>query len=116
MKSNIKRKFLPIYAERIRHFRQLSELTQAQLAEKSDMTTENINKIENGKVSPPIETLNKIAEALNIQTFQFFTEQHDDCFKQMSDDQMAVWEMIQESPPKVVFAVRTLLEAMEEKL
>ena len=41
-------------------------LTMVQLAELSGITPSNLSNYTNGKVSPTLETLNKIADALNI--------------------------------------------------
>lgn len=48
-------------------------LTQEQLAEKSGLSRNSIQKIETGKVSPTVETLEKLALAFNMD-FQSFID------------------------------------------
>ena len=48
-------------------------LTQEQLAEKSGLSRNSIQKIETGKVSPTVETLEKLALAFNMD-FQTFVD------------------------------------------
>ncbi|MBQ4078474.1 helix-turn-helix transcriptional regulator [bacterium] len=48
-------------------------LTQEQLAEKSGLSRNSIQKIETGKVSPTVETLEKLALAFNMD-FQTFID------------------------------------------
>ena len=110
MKKDINFKPRTIYAERIRHFRRLRSLTQEELAFRTGLSKEHINKIENDKTTPPLDTLYNIAAALNVEAFQFLTDLHDDCYKEMSEDQIAVIEMIYEADTKIVNAIKILLE------
>ncbi len=56
--------------EKIRRVRKENGLTQKQLAEKCKMYESQIRKYELGKANPKIETIEKIAKALNISTRQ----------------------------------------------
>ena len=53
-------------SDKIRQFRILKGYTQKQLAEKCGMYESQIRKYETGKANPKIETLQKIAKALEI--------------------------------------------------
>jgi transcriptional regulator with XRE-family HTH domain len=53
-------------------------LTLKQLAEKAGCSDAYISQIENGKVSPSIASLKKIAEALKTKITDFFVEVQDD--------------------------------------
>ena len=55
-------------------FRKREKLTQAQLALKIDKSFNYINSIECAAFFPPPETIQKIAEALNIRPMQLFDE------------------------------------------
>lgn len=50
--------------ERIKQLREAAGLTQTQLAEKTGLKQENINRIEKGKYSTGQDILTKIASAL----------------------------------------------------
>lgn len=52
--------------KRIKEFRKIRGLTQKQLAEKLGVTTITIQNYENNRREPNIETLNKIADVLNV--------------------------------------------------
>lgn len=55
---------------RIKDLRELSNLTQAQLGEKADISRNYISSIENGRYSPSIESLKKIAKSLDVTLLQ----------------------------------------------
>lgn len=58
--------------KRVKHFRRLSRLTQAQLAEKADLSVNYISEIENGTASPTLKTLLKLAQALDVEVEELF--------------------------------------------
>jgi transcriptional regulator with XRE-family HTH domain len=57
----------------MRHNRQLLGLSQAKLAERVVTATNYISKIESKKQFPSIPMLEKIADALNIDTIELFS-------------------------------------------
>ena len=61
-----------LVGKRIRFFREQDELTQAQLAEKTGLSDNFIGLIERGIKHPTLETLDKIAKALEVQLGEFF--------------------------------------------
>ncbi len=52
--------------ERIRKYRRLKDLTQAELAEQVGINKQNISRYESGKAEPRKSTLKKLADALEI--------------------------------------------------
>ncbi len=52
--------------QNIKFYRDKLSMSQAKLSELTDMEPANINRIENGKVVPIIETLLKICNALEV--------------------------------------------------
>lgn len=64
--------------QRIRAQRQSNNLTLRQLAEKVGCTEAYLSQIENGKVSPSIASLKKIADGLQTKITDFFVESQDD--------------------------------------
>ncbi len=65
----------------LRRLRTERNLTLLQLADKTSVTAAYISKLENEKVSPSIQTLQKIAEALEVSIIEFFDNDlvHDPC-------------------------------------
>lgn len=60
--------------ERIKHIRKESGVTQKQLAEKLGMTQAAIVQFESEKSNPKIDTLKKIANALNVSVTDFLDD------------------------------------------
>lgn len=54
------------FGERVKKLRKEKNLTQAQLAEKIDRDERTIVAIETGTRNPTLNTIHKIAQALNI--------------------------------------------------
>ena len=65
-----------ILVKNIKYFRLKSNMTQEQLAEKSDLSVSYIKQIESGKEFKNItfNTFSKIAKALNIDVKELFHE------------------------------------------
>lgn len=61
-----------ILAKSIVKLRALRGITQEQLAVASDLGTKMIHKVENQKVNPSLENLDKIAKALNVPVHVLF--------------------------------------------
>ncbi len=60
----------------VRVERTIKRLTQAQLAELIDVHEKYIGKIEAGKQNITIKTLNKLANALNIDVYRLLEEKN----------------------------------------
>ena len=65
-------KLLECLASNIRKFRKMRHLTQEQLAEKAGTSTTYIGTIEIGRKFPSPKMIDKIAEALEIESLQLF--------------------------------------------
>jgi len=66
--ANIRKKL----GMRILQLRTEANLTQTQLAEKAELSTDSISRIERGQRAPSIESLEKIAKALKTQVRELF--------------------------------------------
>jgi len=55
-----------IFGANLRHHRKAKRLTQAELAERVDLSTEMISKIERGAATPSFETIRRLAESLAL--------------------------------------------------
>jgi transcriptional regulator with XRE-family HTH domain len=58
--------------QRVKYFRRLSRLTQAQLAEKADLSVNYVSEIETGVASPTLKTLLKLAQELDVEMEDLF--------------------------------------------
>lgn len=59
---------------KIRHMRLQNKLTLQKVAERTGFTKSYLSMVESGKKSPPIATLSKIAQALNVDIAAFFEQ------------------------------------------
>jgi transcriptional regulator with XRE-family HTH domain len=53
--------------DRLKNLRTLNALTQAELAERTGLTTAAVTRVERDEVEPRPSTLRKLAKALNVQ-------------------------------------------------
>lgn len=64
------------FGQRVKELRKSQNLTQEQLAEKIEMDTQNLCKMENGNHFPQTKNLDKIAKALNVDIKELFEYEH----------------------------------------
>mgnify|MGYP003292090722 CR=1 FL=1 len=55
--------------EQIKNYRHLNHLTQQQLADRANITKQSISRIERGKLSPSLDTLYDLSDALNCSIY-----------------------------------------------
>ena len=67
-KTNLKVKF----GRKLRQIRRLKNLTQEQLAEATGISVEFVSNIERGINAPSFDTLEKLAEVLNVSYVDLF--------------------------------------------
>jgi len=63
-----------IFVQNLRKYRRKCGLTQAQLADKVDVSTHHIGMIELERNCPTFELMERIAEALNIKIYELFVD------------------------------------------
>lgn len=61
-----------IFGANLRHYRKAKDLTQADLAEKVELSTEMISKIERGIAAPSFSTIERLSEILGVPEVVFF--------------------------------------------
>ncbi len=65
--------FKILFGKRIKYFRELKDFTQERLAELANIEQSSLSNIECGRVYPTFETLYRLATALEVEPYQFFT-------------------------------------------
>lgn len=70
----MKNKIRKILSENIRYYRFKMKYTQETLAEKADLSTRYISDIENENGNIPIDTLENIANVLNVEPYMLLKE------------------------------------------
>jgi transcriptional regulator with XRE-family HTH domain len=63
-----------VFVQNLRKHRRKCGLTQAQLAEKVNVSTHHIGMIELSRNNPTLELVERIAEALNIEIYELFID------------------------------------------
>lgn len=66
-----------LLGKRIKELRKSRGLSQYQLSEKINIDPKHISRIEVGKSYPSLDTLEKIAKALNVEIKDFFEFMHE---------------------------------------
>lgn len=69
-------------AENIRNERRIKNMSQMELAEKSDVSLDTIKSIEAGRRAVSMDTFNRIADALEIPPYILMKEE-DSCLEKM---------------------------------
>lgn len=64
-----------VIGQNIRRLREEAKITLTLLANKAELTKSALSKIETGQISPPISTLLRIANGLNVSIMDFFEEE-----------------------------------------
>ena len=85
--------------EKIKNLRILCDLTQEELADRTELTKGYISQLENGLTSPSIATLIDILSALGTNLKEFFSDEddekivfsEDDYFEKDNDDHLITW-------------------------
>jgi len=72
MKTTKKYDIKKMLGANIKLIRKKRKMTQERLAELIDIAPPNISYIENGKFAPSIETLQKIAAALEVEPYELY--------------------------------------------
>jgi transcriptional regulator with XRE-family HTH domain len=66
-----------LMGRRIRHLRNIGQMTQEQLGQKAGLSYKYVGAIERGEKNAPIETLIKIATALKVELHELFIFDHE---------------------------------------
>ena len=65
-----------IFSKNLRYYRLHNKLTQEELAEKVDLSAKYISDLERSEFSPSLEKLDKLAEALNVETYKLLKDEN----------------------------------------
>lgn len=61
-----------LFGQRVKYLRRLRNLTQAQLAEKIDLSVNYISQIETGVATPTFKTIQLLAQGLEVEVKELF--------------------------------------------
>ncbi len=66
-----------LLGRRVRHFRNLRNMTQQKLGEEADLNYKYLGAIERGEKNPTIDIVAKIADALDVHLYELFLFEHE---------------------------------------
>ncbi len=66
-----------LLGRRVKHFRNLRNITQQKLGEKADLNNKYLGAIERGEKNPTIDIVAKIASTLDIHLYELFLFEHE---------------------------------------
>ena len=66
-----------LFGKRVRALRKNKGLSQEELAEKTDISSKYLSRVEMGQHFPSIDTLDKLANALKVELKDFFEFAHE---------------------------------------
>ena len=108
---------MPI-GERLRELRESRNLSQGDIEQRSGLLRCYTSRVENGHTVPSLETLQKIAFALDLQLAQFFSDQtvsQDMSALHLGEDEIRFLTQIQRYSARLSENDRKLLLAMVRK-
>lgn len=105
---------LEIIGAKIRLYRNMKKWTQEQLAEKISSTASYIGQIERGEVNFRIQTVGKIAEALEVSLFSLFEYDHLTEIRNNKSALDSLTLLLQQSPSTQRKMYRVLRELLSE--
>lgn len=92
-----------VFGEQIRILRYDKNMTQEQLAEISDISVSFLGEIERGRKSPTIETVEKLAMALNISMSRLMARCDSDMATAKRDK---IYSLLSEYTERIICAYR----------
>lgn len=94
---------------RLKEIRKARGLTQEALAEKVDLTPQYLSRLEAGHQSPSVETVARLAEALDLELYELFNFGHQGTVKEVRE---RLRKLIQESREEELRLGLKLLHAL----
>ena len=95
--ADIKRKF----GVRLFQLRTKEGMTQAELAEKANLSTDSISRMERGERAPSLESIERIAGALGIEPIQLlnFAEKDIEILSECPGEALELWKLLIRKKP-----------------
>jgi transcriptional regulator with XRE-family HTH domain len=108
--------------ETIRNFRLQKNMSQGDIEKRTGLLRCYLSRVENGHTIPSLDTLAKIAQAMDLQLAQFFTDANSEngnsskSIPQLSEDEVRFLSQIRRYSPNLNDSDRKLVIAMVKKM
>jgi transcriptional regulator with XRE-family HTH domain len=98
--TTIKKKF----GVRLFQLRNKAGMTQARIAEKTNLSVDSISRIERGERAPSLESIEKISNALKIRMSELFSFDGDEiaALSESPFESLELWKLLRNTRPKQV--------------
>lgn len=98
--TTIKRKF----GVKLFQLRNAAGITQARLAEITNLSIDSISRMERGERAPSLESIEKISSALKIRLSQLFNFEGEEitALSESPSESMELWRLLRSKRPKQV--------------
>jgi len=98
--TTIKKKF----GVHLFQLRNKAGITQASLAEKTNLSIDSISRIERGERAPSLESIEKIANALKIRSSELlnFDDEETAALSENHSESLELWKLLSSKRPKQV--------------
>ena len=79
-------------------------MTQAKLAEKTNLSVDSISRIERGERAPSLESIEKISNALKVKPAELFNFDGEEvaALSEIPSESLALWKLLQNKRAKQV--------------
>ena len=79
-------------------------ITQAKLAEKTNLSVDQISRIERGERAPSLESIEKISNALKIRSSELFNfdDEETTLLSENPSESLELWKLLKSKRPKQV--------------
>lgn len=94
-----------LFGARIKEIRRKRNLSQERLAEKADINSKYLSRIERGTENPTFDLLIKLAHALDVEMWEMFDFGHIKSRKELKDAFNGIIKMSDESSLRLAFKV-----------
>ena len=80
------------------------EMTQAKLAEKTNLSVDQISRIERGERAPSLESIEKISNALKIRSSELFNFDDEEiaALSENPSESLELWKLLKSKRPQQV--------------
>ena len=98
--TSIKKKF-GVHLFRLRN---KAGMTQARLAEKTNLSVDSISRIERGERAPSLESIERISNALKVRSSELFNFDDDEivALSENPSESLELWKLLRNKRPKQV--------------
>jgi transcriptional regulator with XRE-family HTH domain len=91
-------------------------MTQAKLAEKTNLSVDSISRIERGERAPSLESIEKISNALKIKSSELFNFDNEEiaALSENPSESLELWQFLRSKRPKQVKKITEIAKIVLE--